>query len=888
MKLKWVYGVLIIAWASTLFAATPAETVHDNILRAVLSNGLRVTIVRDPLAPVVSTVINYEVGSDEAPAGFPGMAHAQEHMMFRGSPGLTAAQLARLSAAIGGDFDADTQQMATQYFFTTPAEDLDIALHIEALRMRGIDSTEALWGQERGAIEQEVAQDLSNPEYVFYTNLLALVFKGTPYAYDALGSRPSFDKTSGAMLSKFHNTWYVPNNAILVIVGDVQPADALARVKNLFDGIPQGNLPLRPEFNFRPVDPQTIKLDTDQPSGMVVIAFRLPGSDSPDFAATQVMADVLGSQRSRLYSLVPQGLALSASFSYDVLPHGGLGYATCGFPAGADSSALAAQMIKMMLQDANNGISGDLVEASRRREVAALEFQKNSVSGLAMAWSQALAIEGRDSVEDDVNAIRLVRSEDVAQMARQCLDTNHAIITILSPRPSGSPTSSKGFGGKESFATTEAAAVKMPEWAERAIQRLEIPASTLHPIVTVLTNGLTLIIQPESIGDTINIYGRIKNNPDLESPTNKDGVDDALSQLFPYGTQTLDRLAFQKALDDIAADETAGTDFSLGVLAEHFDRGLELLAANELTPALPVEAFSILKPQMAAAVAGELESPGYLQTRALKRALFPPSDPSQRHASPDTIKNLTMDDVIRYYHRAYRPDLTTLVIIGKVDPILARNAVMKYFGGWSAQGPQPPTLLPAVPPNGPLTAVVPDRSRVQDDVTLAEVAGLTLSNPDRYALEMGNHVLGGAFYATRLYHDLREEAGLVYFVDSSLQFGETRSIYKVSYACDPPNVARARAIILGNLKSMQERDVTAEELRQAKALLLREIPLSESSVERIADGWLYRSTHHLPLDEPSIAARHYFELTAPQIRAAFRQWIHPGDLIEVTQGPVPP
>ncbi len=192
---------------ATTQAATPAGTAQpgEAVLRATLKNGLRVVIVPDNLAPVATTVVNYLVGSNEAPAGFPGMAHAEEHMMFRGSPSLTADQLSKISAAMGGDFDADTQQTVTQYFFTVPAEDTDVALHIESLRMRGVLDSNQLWEKERGAIEQEVSQDLSNPTYVFYTDLLTAMFKGTPYEHDALGTRPSFEKTTGADLKQFYD-----------------------------------------------------------------------------------------------------------------------------------------------------------------------------------------------------------------------------------------------------------------------------------------------------------------------------------------------------------------------------------------------------------------------------------------------------------------------------------------------------------------------------------------------------------------------------------------------------------------------------------------------------------------------------------------------------------
>ena len=874
-------------WSLNVWRAPAEENTNRNILRSTLKNGLQVIIVRNTLAPVVTTVINYRVGADETPEGFPGTAHAMEHMMFRGSPGLSADQLADISAAMGGDNNADTQQGVTQYFFTVPAEDLDVALHIESIRMKALSSSEALWDKERGAIEQEVAQDLSNPEYVFYMQLLEAMFKGSPYAHDALGTRPSFDKTTGAMLKKFHDSWYVPNNAILVVVGDVQPTNALKQVEELFGRIRERKLPAQPAYDFQAVKAQTLNLDTDLPYGMTAAVFRMPGSDSPEYAASQILSDVLSSQRGKLYELVPDGKALFAEFAYESLPKAGIGYAIAGFPAGADAPALLDQVKQILAAETTNGVLVDLVEAAKRREISSAEFQKNSVEGLAMAWSQAVAVEGRQSPDDDVEAIRRVTVDDVNLVARKYLVLDHAISAILKPQPSGKPISSKSFGGQESFAPSKTKGVKLPSWATAAVNRAEVPASTLRPVVSTLANGLKLIVQPESISDTISVYGQVKNNADVEMAKGKEGVNQALDQLFSYGTKSLDRVAFQKALDDIGANESAGDGFSLQVLANEFERGVQLLADNELSPALPEKAFTIIQPQLAATIAGQLQSPNYLAGRALNAALFPPQDPVQREATPETVKSLNIQDVHDYYDHVFRPDLTTIVVIGKVTPEHAQAVIGKYFGGWQASGPRPETLLPPAPANSPSTSQVPDSSRVQDSVTLAETLELVRTNEDYYAPQLGNHVLGGGFYATRLYRDLREKGGLVYYVGSSFDVGQTRGVYRVSYGCDPPNVSKARAIVVNNLREMQKSDVTPRELQQARALLLREIPLAEASVGSIASGWISRSTHDLPLDEPILAAQRYVRLTAAQVRAAFIKWLRVDSLVQVTQGPAP-
>jgi zinc protease len=882
-------AVCIVAGAALPSCATATGSpLRTQVARETLANGLRVVVVRDPLAPVVATSVNYLVGSDEAPKGFPGMAHAQEHMMFRGSPGLSADQLADIGSIMGGNFNADTRESLTQYLFTVPAEDLDLALRIEAIRMRGVLDSASQWKQERGAIEQEVAQDLSDPDYVLYEKMRAEMFAGTPYAHDALGTRPSFKATTAAMLQRFYDTWYAPNNAILVIAGDVDPQSTLLKVKRLFGGIPAKKLPRRPTVRLGPPRAAAFSVSTDHPNGTAMIAVRTPGLDSPDFAALEVLADVLDSRRFALFGLVPQGKALDADFSLDPLPKAGIAYATVSFPAGQDPKAIESAVRAILADVVSQGVPADLVAAAKLQERRAAEFQKNSIADFASDWSDALALYKVGSPSEELARIERVSVQDVDRVARKYLDLDHAVTAVMLPRGSGKPVpSGGGFGSRESISLGAARPTALPAWAAVALSRLSVPPSTLHPVVTRLANGLTLVVQTEDVSDTVSIYGHIRNQPDLEEPPGEEGVADLLDRMFMFGSQRLHRLQFQRALDAIGASEQAGTDFGLQVLPERLDRGVQLLAENELDPYLPAKAMAILRDQLAASVGARNQSPGFLTRHSLRQALFPASDPSLRMATPATVRALTPDEVRAYYRKVFRPDLTTIVVIGNVTPQAARSVIEKYFGGWRASGPKPPTELPMVPLNRPGVIAVPDASRVQDIVVLAQTLPLTRSNPDYFPLQLGNAVLGGSFYSTRLSIALRKRTGLVYSVDSALEAGKTRSAYLVEYACDPPNVARATAIVRREIAEMRRRPVGKEELMRVKELLVRQIPLEESSMDAIAGGIIHRIDLGLPLDEPTIAARHYIELGPGQIEAAFRKWMRPNDLVQVSEGPPP-
>jgi zinc protease len=888
MKSESMMRGLIALVLLTIVGIAHGDTDAGSIVRATLPNGLRVIIVRNTLAPVVATSVNYLTGSNETPPGFPGTAHAQEHMMFRGSPGLTADQLADIGSVMGGNFNANTRESLTQYLFTVPAEDLDVALHVEAVRMQAVLDLPADWKQERGAIEQEVAQDLSNPSYILYSKVRSAMFAGTPYAYDALGTRPSFEKTTAAMLKKFHDTWYAPNNAILVVVGDVDPQATLLLVKQLFSSIKPKKLPPRPQVQLQPPRAASFTVDTDRPNGTLMIAMRVPGLDSPDFPALEVLSDVLSNHRFDLYGLVPQGKALDAEFLLDPLPKAGIAYASAAFLAGEDPKKTESEIRSILTKVVKEGVPADLVDAAKVQERSAAQFQKNSISELASIWSDAVALYGLNSPDEDLERIEKVTIDDVNRVARKYLDLDHAVTAVMLPRGSGKPvTASAGFGGRESISLGEARPTKLPPWAERALKRVTVPPSTLHPVVSTLPNGLTLIVQSEDVSDTISVYGHIRNRAETEEPPGREGISQVLDALLPYGSEKLDRVAFESALDAIGARERAGADFSVQTLAENFERGVALLADNQLHPALPRPAMTIIQGQLAQSVEARSHSPGFLTQRSLRQALFPKDDPSLRTPTAQTVRSLTLEQIKEYYRYAFRPDLTTIVVIGKVTPAQARATIERNFGSWTATGPKPQTDLPPAPPNGPGVIAVPDDSRVQDVVVLAQNLGLTRLDPDFYALELGNALLGGGFYSTRLSIDLRKNAGLVYSVSSMLQAGRTRGAYLIEYACDPANVSKAADIAVREVKAMQTAPATQDELVRIKAMLIRQIPLGESSVDEIAHGLVGRADIGLPLDEPTIAARRYVELGGNDVQAAFAKWMRPDDMVRVTQGPTP-
>jgi zinc protease len=867
--------------------ASEAPSQELAVTRATLQNGLRVIVVRDPLAPVALAMLNYQVGANEQ--DFPGQAHALEHMMFRGSASLSQSQIADMAELLGGYWDADTQSEVTQYFFMAPSQYLGLLVRMEASRAQGLKLAQADWDVERGAIKNEVTQDYSDPAAHLFLKVDLAMFAGTPYGNDGLGTLHSFDtQINSPQLRALYDAWYHPNNAIYVIVGDVDGPATINLVEKYFGSIPAAKLPPRRPVHLAPLQPQTIRVDSDQPSTVVALAYRFPGYRSKDYAAGQILEAVLSSERSDLFGLVAEGKALQANFEdFDTHPLAGSAAASLAVPVTTSPETALTMLRHVLDRYRKNGVPAALVDAEKRRAIAQAEFKANSIEDLGFQWSEAVAVEGFSSPDDILAAIRRVTVADVNRVLRTYVVPAHEIVGIAAPKNAAAQTASAApaTAGNENKPTL-LHHDPLPDWAQAAFANVSVPASTINPADQTLPNGIRLIVVPQRVSRTVVVSGAIDSNEAMQAPPGKDGIADVTSGILPFGTTSYSRLGLRAQLDAISAEVTAGTEFQLTALSKDFDRGVQLLADEELHPAFPGSGFAAVKSEELGSVKGEIASPEHVADVTLNKELFPVGDPAQRFATPRSVASITLGDVKAYYASVYRPDMTTIVVIGDVDPAHAEQIVAKYFGRWTATGPKPATFLPAVPNNLAASADVPDKERIQSQVKLVQVLSLTRTDPDYPIIAVANESFG-AGGSSILYHDVRDVHGLVYDVHTEADFDKNRSTFAIHFESDPSKIQQAQALIMSDLNALSTTGLQPDELARGKASLISNVPMSVASFDGVAKQLIDFSMLGLPLDQATVDAREEIGVTNAQIVTAVQKWLRPNGFVRVILGPAP-
>ncbi|HYL05496.1 MAG TPA: pitrilysin family protein [Thermoanaerobaculia bacterium] len=443
----------IAAALAAMFAAMPppaaaaAVSVTPPALHVIdrqLANGLRVLLLEDHAVPVACVQLWYHVGGKNEPPGRSGFAHLFEHLMFKGSAHVGPTEHNHFVESIGGQANATTDWDRTLYFETIPSNHLERILWMEADRMQTLDVSEANFRSERQVVEEERRLRIDDPPF---GRLLEIVFAKTftshPYHTLPIGSIADLDAATIADVRAFYRTWYVPNNATLVITGDLDPARTMRWIEAYFGPIPKGPALVRA---VTPEPPQTaerreVAHDTKAPLPAVILTFHVPAAKDPDLYSLQVASRILSAgESSRLYRklVYERQIAVAAGGQAFSLEDPGVFFFYAYLQQGQKPEAGEAALQEEIDRLRNEPVDAAELEKAKNQIVARLVFGREKVEEKANAIGHAAVImRDLSLVNHELDQYQKITAADIQRVARKFLAAQNRTTVFMLPAPAG-------------------------------------------------------------------------------------------------------------------------------------------------------------------------------------------------------------------------------------------------------------------------------------------------------------------------------------------------------------------------------------------------------------------------------------------------------------------
>lgn len=898
--------------------ATVASDRLDGDVREVrLTNGLRMLVKEDHAAPVATLAVYYRAGSRNEHTGITGSAHLLEHLLFKGSrafPGPTT--IMDSLSRIGASFNATTYYDRTNYFATVPVDKLPLVIRLEADRMRHATFTDENRASEMTVVRNELERGENDPGRVLHHQLWATAIKAHPYHHPVIGWRSDVENVPTARLREYYDRYYHPSNAVVVVVGDVEP-DAL--VPQLVDAF--GEHPAGPETPpvYTSEEPQRgeRRFEIRKPGdlALVELGWRLPAATSPDVPALKVLQLVLAGSldlnefgdplapgiSNRLYqALVETQLATGFGMDYTLMIDPVVGSVSASVRPGVEHQRVEDAIRKEIKRLRDEPVTPAELDRSKKRARAAFGLSQDGTHGQAMILGYFATIADWRFVREFAPRIEAVTAEDVQRVANAYFQDHSVSVGWFVPQAAQAPAPSAAVGTtgpqplREADDRAEAQAVTARALAAQAGTTAPAGAAgRVKPQRKVLPNGLVLVVQENPSTQSFALSGAIRAGS-VHEPNAEAGVASVTANLLERGTTKRDKLALAARLEEVGGsvsfsdgfESVSANAFGLGA---DFERIFEVFAEDLLSPAFPQDELEKLKAQRIAGLQQSEDSTRVKARRALHQALYPKEHPLYYLDVADAIaatKTIDRAKVEAWYRRFYGPDRTIVSIVGNVKAEDVFRIVEARLGAWKPVGGPPVAVAPVPPPSGRERRVVNVEDRSNVDIVLGHPADLTRTSPDFYPAFLGNHILGGGT-AGRLFKRIRAELGLTYGINSSLSATNVAGPWLVSLSVNPNAVDQAVAATHELLEAWVEKGVTEDELSSARTALSGLFQVSLATNGGLAGTFTYYESLGLGADFVFEHPKRLQAVTVAQVNAALRAHFMPGRMVTAIAGTLP-
>ncbi|HEY4555105.1 MAG TPA: pitrilysin family protein [Lysobacter sp.] len=745
-----------------------------------LPNGLRVIVHTDRKAPIVAVNIWYHVGSKDEPAGRSGFAHLFEHLMFNGSENHPGEYFEPFELVGATDMNGTTNTDRTNYFQNVPTTALDMALWMESDRMGHLLGAidQKTLDEQRGVVQNEKRQGENQPYGQVWEKLSrALYPKDHPYHRGVIGSMNDLNAASLEDVKNWFRTWYGPNNAVLVLAGDIDVPTAKAKAMQYFGHIPASPTMAQPKVDVARRPETTREVMQDKvPQTRIYRAWNVAPTGTVDADRLQLLAQVLGGSRSsRLDARLLHGEKLVDRVS-----------------AGAYLSQLSSNF--MVSADVKQGVDPAKVEAIIDEEIRKLLAEGPTAAELEQAKTVVRAgfIRGIERIggfggkadtlaeckvytgdagcfRQSLRTIETSTANDLAEAGRKWLGVgDHTIVVVpgertpLAEEPAATPAPLKLPPVDRKFRTTASSVdrstgVPVPgEYPELKFPQLQR---------ATLANGVKVILAERHDIPVVQ-FNLLVDGGYKADAGGKLGTSSFTANMLDEGAGEFDALGFGNRAEMLGANLGAGVALDggtayLSALKDKLDPSLALFATMLRQPRFEQAEIDRVKASWIAGIKQEKARPNTAALRVLPPLLYgeghPYAIPFTGSGTEASIASITREDLLAYHRAWMRPDNATLVVVG--DTTLAEIVPLlnKHLGDWAGEGPARTLgeLATVALPKQPRVFLIDQPGAVQANIFAGHLMPST-KDPNATKLEMANEVIGGSFTA-RLNMNLRED-----------------------------------------------------------------------------------------------------------------------------------
>jgi zinc protease len=884
VRILWIYFVLTLVVATTgcqkpgpqaqnagKYADTSGQTNSGvkssgrfDYRQITLDNGLKVITLEDFSCPIVAVQLWYHVGSKDERPDRQGFAHMFEHMMFRGTDRLGPTDFFGYIRRVGGQANGYTSFDRTVYLETLPADQLQLALWLEADRMAFLKIDQEAFVTERKVVEEERRMHLNEPYGTLMENLLAEVYKVHPYRWAPIGKIRDLEAASVQEIRNFWLRYYIPSNASLIIAGAVTHAQAHEAARRYLGWLPRYAEP--PRVAVREPMPGaarsvTIKEKNAPAPGVGVLYRTVPVRDR-DSIVLDIAAEIIGGgHSSRLYRelVAEKQLAVQVFVeSYSLEQDGLFGVGAAMPPFGSDPNRVLDIISENVGRLRTEPVTQRELLKARNQKLRDLVTDNLTISSKAgLLGSAAVDVNDVSYVNRIIDDIERVTEKDILRVANEYLSPQRVLKVKVERNLLSSIKSVLGGDADE----PDTPVAPGPGQVSSELQRGDIVPGKSFPKdppfakistakltpnyeTTTLSNGLKVYVVPNHEVPFVTVQLGLLAGAWTETMP---GAASMAMQMLTKGTRgyTEGQLADELETYAISIAGQGGVDTStvgMSCLAEHVERAMGFMDEIVLHPIFPADEFEKLRRQVLTSLAVRAAEPEYLAEREFRRRLYGNHFYSRTATGEvEDVNALNVEGLKKWYQAFARPDTAVLIFAGDIDNARAFALAARTFGAWKTPQPKPQVEMPELPKDSPTHIYLVDRpGSIQSQIRVGQ-RGITRRDAGYFVSRVVSNYFGWAFNS-RLNQRIRVEKGLTYDVWGGYTAKRFAGDFAVGTFTKVESTAETVREVVNEIKRLKSEAPTDEELQFSRSYILGSFIMQRETPQQIAgDLWLIES-----------------------------------------------